>query len=334
MTLNTARRRGFTLLELMVVIGIMLVLVTMGALFLPNLDKNKGVPNGTTQIQGWINLMKMQALRDQAPRGIRLIPDPNNPRICTTLQYIEVPEPLSFSGPTIEVNLFAQGATNPPASQPPTPNYGRGNAILTNTSNPANPVAIPWDGVQPGDYLQISTNPQLVAQIVAINPANPFNLVLDRHIPGTEGNNFIKVQGGARVIRGPRPLVGEPMLQLHKDIMIDLEQCSPMPINPINFSASVPSWNTYLPWSPIQDFSLPAAPGQPNYYCDILFNSYGAVANAPRGHIGITVVHRDRPIDRACLVIYTRTGKVTATVYYDNGGDPYIQAKTGQNPGL
>src|SRR5580765_6177849 len=91
-------RRGFTLLELLVVMGIIIVVASLAILFLPNLDRHKGVPNATTQLHGWVNLSKQHALRDHAPRGIRLIYDPSNPTRCTSLQYIEQPEPLAPGG--------------------------------------------------------------------------------------------------------------------------------------------------------------------------------------------------------------------------------------------
>ena len=50
----TCRRRGFTLIEMLLVIGILIILITLAALFLPNLDRHKGVPNA----RGGINTVK------------------------------------------------------------------------------------------------------------------------------------------------------------------------------------------------------------------------------------------------------------------------------------
>src|SRR4051794_17666286 len=91
-------RAGFTLLELIVVMGIIILVASLAILFLPNLDRHKGVPNATTQLHGWINLSKQHALKDKAPRGIRLIYDSSNPTRCTSLQYVEQPEPYAPGG--------------------------------------------------------------------------------------------------------------------------------------------------------------------------------------------------------------------------------------------
>src|SRR5262245_35315516 len=98
-------RRGFTLLELLVVMGIIIVIASLVIMFLPNLDRHKGVPNATTQLHGWVNLSKQHALRDHAPRGIRLlIEDPTSPNLhCTSLQYIEQPEPFAPRGNGVNV---------------------------------------------------------------------------------------------------------------------------------------------------------------------------------------------------------------------------------------
>ena len=76
MTKRNPRRTGFTLIELLIVIGIIVIIATLGFLFMPNLNKNRGVPNATTQVEGWFNLSKQQALRDKKPHGIRLLADP------------------------------------------------------------------------------------------------------------------------------------------------------------------------------------------------------------------------------------------------------------------
>src|SRR3954451_17831912 len=99
-------RRGFTLIELLVVIAVIVLLATLGFLFLPNLDRNKGVPNAVAQVNGWINTTKQQALRDHRPHGIRLIvDDPNNPTRCTSLQYIEQPDPIAPRGPGVKIYI-------------------------------------------------------------------------------------------------------------------------------------------------------------------------------------------------------------------------------------
>src|SRR5438128_1855066 len=47
------RRAAFTLVELLVVIGLLLVLTTIGVLFIPNLGDRSREADGATLLQGW-----------------------------------------------------------------------------------------------------------------------------------------------------------------------------------------------------------------------------------------------------------------------------------------
>src|SRR5262245_22601100 len=145
-------RRAFTLVELLIVIGIIVLLLTLGALFLPNLDRNKGVPNATTQIEGYVRLARNQALRDGAPRGVRLIQDPNNPLHVTALQYIEQPEPIARRGVVtvgaqvlklaVLISTPNPNASNVPPGPPPYPNPMKATATLVLIDpTSGNPVA-------------------------------------------------------------------------------------------------------------------------------------------------------------------------------------------------
>ena len=382
MTLRQVNRRpAFTLIELMVVIGIIIILATLAVLFLPNLDRNKGVPNGVTQLHGWINLAKMQAIRDGAARGVRLIPDPNNPSRVTALEYIEQPAPLAPIGPGMKVHFRTWFPVYDPVLFPGAPPNAGQLTVATLYHDPANqyqpaPNTTPpeimwrnWEGVEIGDSFQITGSPNQFASVRRFTlpplppPAGPppppalpgkgrSQLILDRVIEGTElrpvngvpTGNVLIVGNNFRVIRQPRPLVGEPILQLHKDVYIDLTACHPCPPHlagakafPPNTqypSPPFPQWQGMAAWSPYLDQTT-ALP-----YLDILFNSTGVVANAPYGQIILFVRHVDRPNDILLLSINTRTGKVAPYSYFDlyEAGpgqfDPYDLARKGTAPGL
>jgi prepilin-type N-terminal cleavage/methylation domain-containing protein len=330
----TCRRRGFTLIEMLLVIGILIILITLAALFLPNLDRNKGVPNAVTQVEGWIRLSKNQALRDGAPRGIRLIPDPNNLSQCRQLQYIEQPDPLAPKGVTpngLIIGLQVTTQSNP-VGLPPYPYLNKARATLVLLDPTNNPIAENnWDDptnpqLLPGDILELTGSPSALAMVVGIggNTQPRSTLILDRPIDGTEVTastpNGLVLRDGFRVIRSPRPLAGEPALDLHKDVYIDLSNCYPCP------PPATPDPNNAYTYQ--RAWSLTGN-------IDILFNSNGLVANASTGQVIVPVRHVDRPNDIIFVVIYTRTGKVTAVPIFDaQGQDPYAFARDGRSPGL
>ncbi|HVK10181.1 MAG TPA: prepilin-type N-terminal cleavage/methylation domain-containing protein [Gemmataceae bacterium] len=328
-------RRGFTLIELLVAIGIGLVLVGLAIAFLPHLDRHKGVPNGITQLQGWLNLSKMQALRDKAPRGVRLIHDGTGK--VTQLVYIEQPDPIAPGGPYVEAWAEPQAPNQIPLPAGTTASNSK--VTLYNVQNLAAPIPLNWEGADIGDYFQITTSPPIVARITNITgpPTAPRSvLFLDRPVPGNENNIPLRLTSGYRVIRTPRPLSGEPALQLHKDIYIDLAYSFPCPVNPQNFPQmpALDTWNYSTAWGTVPD-GTPPGPGGSNFHIDILFNSYGTVANAPTGYYGIFVRHIDRADEKAALVIYTRTGKISAITPSDGDiSGPYAFARDGKNPGL
>jgi prepilin-type N-terminal cleavage/methylation domain-containing protein len=328
-------RPAFTLIELLVVMGIMVIIATLGFLFLPNLNKNKGVPNATTQLEGWIRLTKNQALRDGASRGVRLIPDPNNPNIVTAIQYIGQPEPIAPQGMVVINNKPYQIAvmimTQPPngwAGPWPTYPYPQNCnvtatlVLLDMTNNNTPTYSMNWDdpanpSISIGDFLDVSASPNVVTRITqnpgpsALLPPAPAplngnarsTLTLDRAIDGTDQSPLI-LTSGFRVIRSARPLAGEPMLQMHKDAYIDLTTSSNLP--PQNADGSY----------------------------DILFNYSGQVAYATGGMIFLVVQHVDRSTDKLVVAIYTRTGKVTAVNWDDLSADPYSFARDGRGSGL
>ena len=362
MTTRPARRPAFTLIELIVVIGILVVLATLAVKFLPNLDRHKGVPNAVAQLHGWVNLAKQQALRDGTPKGIRLIDDGGG-RV-TSMQYIEQPEPVAPRGPGIKIDmrlmLVYDPLLFPNPNLPYPPNTGP-LTVVTLYQDPINTYTgalllnpppesmwLNWEGVNPGDCFQLTGSPTGFAGIrrfsyppQGVPPAPPgptqpstakyAQLVLDRKIDGSELPVGIQSSNNFRVIRQPRPLVGEPMLQMHKDVYIDLTRSHPCPPSGLFAQFFPPPPNgpqATAAWSPNIDPST----GLP--YLDILFNSNGSVANAPYGQIMLWVQHGERPLDNLLLTIFTRTGKIAPYTIYDGGGDPYSIARSGQTPGL
>src|SRR5438045_711090 len=86
------RRAGFTLVEMLVVLGLILVLT--GLVLMVNLrtaDQSK-VRRAADRLQGWLLIAKQRAIHDKAPRGVQITLDPIT-NTFSNLVYVEQPEP-------------------------------------------------------------------------------------------------------------------------------------------------------------------------------------------------------------------------------------------------
>jgi prepilin-type N-terminal cleavage/methylation domain-containing protein len=67
--------QGFTLIELLVAVSIILMLAALAVMFMPNVAAQANEANAAALLQNWLNVAKQKALRDQSPRGLRLLLD-------------------------------------------------------------------------------------------------------------------------------------------------------------------------------------------------------------------------------------------------------------------
>src|SRR5438067_6051213 len=85
---------GFTLIELLVVIAIIVFLAALLIAFFPSINAQTAEANGAVDLQGWLNIARQKAIRNQNPYGLRLWVQSQNMPLgwVTECQYIEQPD--------------------------------------------------------------------------------------------------------------------------------------------------------------------------------------------------------------------------------------------------
>src|SRR5947209_2640459 len=108
-------RAGFTLVEIIVVVAIILVLASLTVIFLPSFEQRERSYAGASQLQQWLLTSKNRALLERTPTGVRLfanyvwVNDVNGNPVykwytnATSAQYIQMPE--DFTGGTVQSPL-------------------------------------------------------------------------------------------------------------------------------------------------------------------------------------------------------------------------------------
>jgi len=367
-------RRGLTLVELLVVISIIVALMAMIALAAPRFAERQGPSRGAGQLQSWINLARQMSIRDQRPRGLRMLvpavtmgPAAN---YCRSLVYTEQPD--DFRAGT-ESRLDVPASIAPEPNAPPVGDYTW--VRITDFTRPvANgvpaPVSIPFAPaaanqavdpncpVQPerrnsngqlivmGDVLQINdTNidfgkprriMDLYQQVQGPSFPKVYFVRLDKALDNASTMtppNYRRYQTQQYLIfRQPRPMAGEPLLQLPVDVGID-------------FSADPDgAWYRFFP---------PPGGNPTNQPLTIMFNTNGSVqsfGDVPypitssriclwvHGGIGppeapIAIAPTEMPPgDNSLITIYTRTGLVSTHPVDPSGLVPSRKGSPTWNP--
>jgi prepilin-type N-terminal cleavage/methylation domain-containing protein len=277
-------RSGFTLIELLVVIGIIVVFATLIVAVAPAFGDRQRASRGASMLQSWLNLAKQRALRDRKQVGVRL---PTGTSYITELLYIEAPD--ESLGGTVVVPA--------PPSGNASPNYS---VVLLNTT------AVITAGVnallQPEDVILIpGFDPR---RIVSISGSAPnYLLTLDQPLTNTPS-----MTSAYRLSRKARPIVGEQVLQMPKDVAIDISYDTSAA------AGTIPSWYRMYPPQ--------ANTGGSNPF-DILFSPAGQVIG-PEGSLGSRICLWVRDVSypannptqmppgyNTLITVYTRTGHVT-----------------------
>jgi prepilin-type N-terminal cleavage/methylation domain-containing protein len=317
---TTHRRTGFTLLELLVVIGVMLVLATLALFLAPRFQDDQRTTRGADLVTGWLLIQKQRAHRDQVPRGVRLVRDPNNPNFINSIMYIEQPE--DWSNPTTTVQVPSPAPIPPPVA----------NAGEYRTAWIANKDLAGEGVVQVGDFLVLDaeSTPLNAHRIASASLVTlPGGQVGTHLIFGSaEGTSLRGVPGvhqssGFRIVRQPRAMVGEQPLLFPRDVIVDLAG---------NFG--YPALTT--------DAGMTVLPGA---QLDIVFNQRGQVlgANSIGGKIILRLRNGDRASndgDQLLITIHTRTGLITThpvnvdPPFGNPMHDPYLFVRDGKSSGM
>jgi prepilin-type N-terminal cleavage/methylation domain-containing protein len=193
-------RTAFTLVELLVALGIITILLTLTAVYVvPAFQDNKNVIRGLDRVTTVLLVAKQRALRDQRPVGVRFETDVNG--ICRTLRYVEQPDLLTGQ----QANLTA------------------GNPTITLSGVDLFGSATPGDtanyNVQPGDWIRFITPPPNTSQNVEIVGIASGNSVQVRNPPGTT-----RTVNLFSIIRQTRPIAGEDVVELPLNVVVNLGQ--------------------------------------------------------------------------------------------------------------
>src|SRR5438105_2599730 len=89
---TSPRRPGFTLVEMLVVLTLILILASITVAFMPRFQEKQKTARAADQLQGWLLIAKSLAKRDRTSTGIRLQPSRANANYSSEMQYIQQPE--------------------------------------------------------------------------------------------------------------------------------------------------------------------------------------------------------------------------------------------------
>jgi prepilin-type N-terminal cleavage/methylation domain-containing protein len=322
------RRSGFTLVEMLVVIAIILALAALAAAFMPRVNENQRMTRAVDNLEQWLLTAKMRAKRDGLATGIRFVQTEGDaPLTFSQVQYIQQPDPLSGGWWT------AAGPVGGVLSS-----AGLGTVTFANVDFTLGGLPLNQWLVQPGDYLEIRDGG--VYQIGAVTGPNTLTLAYAATAGSYDASLTIAAPGTTnyRILRQPRILIGEEPLSLPNNYAVDMRIIpGPIPLTPPGIlpNTIIPN-NTTIPWSNV----LVGPSG--NY--EILFSPSGAVvgSNAGNGTIFLTVYDMTmNPFDMnnvGIIGVQCRTGFMGAYSAPAGAGllgyNPFYLAQIGRESGM
>jgi prepilin-type N-terminal cleavage/methylation domain-containing protein len=295
-------RRGFTLIELLVVMALIAGLAAIAMVVAPSAINKDRTASAVLQVQGALQIARARAVRDNLPRGVRLIW--NGRDQVTEYQYIEM-APMLVPNPGGPLGVTPYAATTPPYVEFSYPTTAAG-AV----GNPAGLRSCTIIGLDPSHQVQVFAGGTLYLptlgtwhRITAASGTNPMTVTLDAYPDQQLGAETRWRTYHFGLNGGPRTLLGEPTLPLPQGTCVDL--------------------------------SLSQPPGGGGQDYDILFTPSGLLTGGStqgRGQVFLWVRDPNKPAnftqggEQLVVSIKAKTGGIGAAPV-DWGGDPFILAK-------
>jgi prepilin-type N-terminal cleavage/methylation domain-containing protein len=304
-------RPAFTLVELLVAMTIIVALAALAAVIFPKMSDSSRVASGADKVQGILFLAKERALRDQLPRGVRLTVGPDG--LVHSLELIEQPQPYTTG------TLMGNANSTTAVFSSPVDFFGG-----VGPGNPAGSNAAQW-AVQPGDYLDPNDGGVSLHRITGVTGSSNPNVGDTLTLASQMNLNQQKFPEPYRIVRAPRPMLGEKPVDLPKGIVVD----SPL-------SGGHPA---KLGNPPQQYGSVVPVDSQTNQV-DILFAPSGKVlrtaGNSGKVILWVYDASGNPTPDQTLVVVYTRTGAIAAHPVNVNPavGDPYQFVRDGKSSGM
>ena len=88
---SSSARRGFTLTELLIVVGIIVLIVTLAVPAINTISGNRSIDSAQNQLAAIIGRARQEAIGLQDYRGVIMFQDPNTSRTCAAEVYFPTP---------------------------------------------------------------------------------------------------------------------------------------------------------------------------------------------------------------------------------------------------
>ena len=111
---NKSKRRGMTLIELLMVVSIMMILAVVALPRMRPAMENRQIRESARALNVFLSKARMEAIRTGRPCGVLFERNDIEPNACTVMRQVEIPPP--YSGDTVDTTVRVEktsGAGNP-----------------------------------------------------------------------------------------------------------------------------------------------------------------------------------------------------------------------------